>query len=136
MPASVQRRMRVLVAEDNAVNQKLVSQLLRRRGHQAVVVESGRQAIDELTRGPYDLVLMDLQMPGMDGFEATAAIRTQEPTTLQRVPIIALTAHAMEGDRQRCLDAGMDGYVAKPIKADELFEAIDRVMAALPVLNR
>ena len=84
-----------------------------------------------MLRDSFDLVLMDLQMPEMDGFEATAAIRARERAgTLPRLPIIALTAHAMQGDRQRCLDADMDGYVAKPIKPVELFEVIDRVMAA------
>jgi CheY-like chemotaxis protein len=83
-----------------------------------------------MLRDSFDLVLMDLQMPEMDGFEATALIRTRErETSSARVPIIALTAHAMQGDRQRCLDADMDGYVAKPVKPVELFEVIDKVMA-------
>jgi CheY-like chemotaxis protein len=120
----------VLVAEDNIVNQKLASQLLERRGHRAVIVDNGRQAIEALAGEQYDLVLMDLQMPEMDGFEATAIIRARERQQGTRTPIIALTAHAMEGDRQRCLDADMDGYVAKPVKAVELFDVIDRVMAA------
>ena len=129
------RPLRVLIAEDNVVNQKLVAQILGRRGHQTVVVGTGREAADEVARGGYDLVLMDLQMPGMDGLEATAAIRARERGTGVRVPIIALTAHAMEGDRQRCIDAEMDGYVAKPIKAAELYDVIDRVLMALPVLR-
>jgi signal transduction histidine kinase/CheY-like chemotaxis protein len=130
VPTAAARRLRVLVAEDNIVNQKLASQLLERRGHRAVIVGNGRQAIEALAAEPYDLVLMDLQMPVMDGFEATAVIRAREQKHGSRTPIIALTAHAMEGDRQRCLDADMDGYLAKPVKAVELFDVIDRVMAA------
>jgi len=130
VPTAAARRLRVLVAEDNIVNQKLASQLLERRGHRAAIVDNGRQAIEALAAEPYDLVLMDLQMPEMDGFEATAVIRAREQQQGTRTPIIALTAHAMEGDRQRCLDADMDGYVAKPVKAVELFDVIDRVMAA------
>jgi CheY-like chemotaxis protein len=121
---------RVLIADDNVVNQKLISQLLQGRGHDVTVVSTGREAVEEVTRGDYDLVLMDLQMPEMDGLEATALIRRRERLTHLRVPIIALTAHAMAGDRERCLDAQMDDYVAKPIKAGELFEVIDRVMVA------
>jgi two-component system, sensor histidine kinase and response regulator len=131
-PTRAAHRLRVLVAEDNAVNQKLAQHLLERRGHTPVLVGNGRDAVELADRDQFDLVLMDLQMPEMDGFEATAAIRTRERETRQpRVPIIALTAHAMQGDRRRCLDADMDGYVAKPIKPVELFEVIDRVMAAV-----
>ncbi len=130
-PMRAARRLRVLVAEDNPVNQKLAQHLLERRGHTPVLVTNGRDTIDMLWKDSFDLVLMDLQMPGMDGFEATAAIRARERDTgAPRVPIVALTAHAMQGDRQRCVDADMDGYVAKPIKPVELFEVIDRVMTA------
>jgi CheY-like chemotaxis protein len=130
-PTRAARRLRVLVAEDNPVNQKLAQHLLQRRGHTPILVANGREAVDLTQVDQFDLVLMDLQMPEMDGFEATASIRARERETGQpRVPIIALTAHAMQGDRQRCLDADMDGYVAKPIKPVELFEVIDRVMAA------
>ena len=130
-PMRAARRLRVLVAEDNAVNQKLAQHLLERRGHTPILVGNGREAVDTLLRDHFDLILMDLQMPEMDGFEATASIRARErETAAARVPIIALTAHAMQGDRQRCLDAEMDGYVAKPIKPVELFEVIDRVIAA------
>jgi signal transduction histidine kinase/CheY-like chemotaxis protein len=135
VPTSAARRLRVLVAEDNVVNQKLAGHLLERRGHEPVIVDNGRAAVDAMIDGRYDLVLMDLQMPEMDGFEATTAIRARERQTRSRTPIIALTAHAMEGDRQRCLDADMDGYVAKPVKAVELFEVIDRVMAAPPAVK-
>jgi CheY-like chemotaxis protein len=130
LPMPTPPAVRVLIADDNVVNQKLISQLLRGRGHEVTVVSTGREAVDEVTRGDYDLVLMDLQMPEMDGLEATALIRKRERLTHLRVPIVALTAHAMAGDRERCLDAQMDDYVAKPIKAGELFEVIDRVMVA------
>jgi CheY-like chemotaxis protein len=130
-PMRAARRLRVLVAEDNPVNQKLAQHLLERRGHTPIVVTNGREAVTAASGDRFDLILMDLQMPEMDGFEATSLIRTHErETRIARVPIIALTAHAMQGDRQRCLDAEMDGYVAKPIKPVELFEVIDRVMAA------
>jgi signal transduction histidine kinase/CheY-like chemotaxis protein len=131
VPARGARGLRVLVAEDNPVNRRLAQHLLERRGHRPHLVDNGRAALEALALEPFDLVLMDLQMPEMDGFEATAAIRAGEREGLRpRLPIIALTAHAMEGDRQRCLDAGMDGYVAKPIKPIELFEVVDRVIAA------
>jgi len=131
IPTRAAHRLRVLVAEDNPVNQKLAQHLLERRGHTPVLVANGRDAVDMTRRDQFDLVLMDLQMPEMDGFEATAAIRARERANVEpRVPIVALTAHAMQGDRRRCLDADMDGYVAKPIKPVELFEVIDRVMAA------
>jgi CheY-like chemotaxis protein len=131
-PVRAARPLRVLVAEDNVVNQKVAEHLLKRRGHDPVLVATGREAVDRLAREPFDLVLMDLQMPEMDGFETTAAIRDAERSNGRYTPIVAVTAHAMQGDRQRCLDAGMDGYIAKPIKATELFEVIDRVIAAGP----
>src|SRR5262245_61657806 len=130
-PTRAAHRLRVLVAEDNPVNQKRAQHLLERRGHTPILVANGRDAVELTDRDRFDLVLMDLQMPEMDGFEATAAIRTRERERRHtRIPIIAITAHAMQGDRRRCLDADMDGYVAKPIKPVELFEVIDRVMAA------
>jgi len=128
-PTRTARQLRVLVAEDNAVNRKLAEHLLRKRGHTPLMVTNGREATEALLHEAVDLVLMDLQMPEMDGFEATALVRERERTTGTRTPIIALTAHAMEGDRQRCLDADMDGYISKPVKPVELFEVIDRVMA-------
>ena len=127
-PAQAARKLNVLIAEDNPVNQKLASHLVHTRGHGVIVADNGREALEVLDRQPVDLVLMDVQMPEMDGFEATAAIRARERTTGKHLPIIALTAHAMQGDRQRCLDAGMDDYVAKPIQPLELFEVIDRLM--------
>jgi CheY-like chemotaxis protein/HPt (histidine-containing phosphotransfer) domain-containing protein len=119
------RSLRVLVAEDNATNQKLVLTLLKQRGHQVTVVENGRLAVETSAARPFDVILMDLQMPELGGLEATAAIRARERDTGGHVPIIALTAHAMAGDRERCLAAGMDGYVSKPLRPDDLFAAID-----------
>jgi CheY-like chemotaxis protein len=121
------RRLRVLLAEDNPVNQKLAVRLLESRGHSIVVAGNGREALAALESQPFDLVLMDVQMPGMDGLEATTAIRRREAGSGRRIPIIAMTAYAMLEDRERCLRAGMDRYLAKPFRIDELFEAIDSV---------
>jgi CheY-like chemotaxis protein len=143
-------RLHILLAEDNPVNQRLTVRLLEKRGHTVVVANNGREALAALAREPVDLVLMDVQMPEMDGLEATAEIRRREaaisrqpsavshqssaiphPSSLvAHVPIIALTAHAMKGDDRRCLAAGMDGYISKPIKPDELFAAIDELARA------
>ena len=117
--------LRVLVAEDNPVNQRLATRLLEKRGHRVAVVANGREALEALEKEAFDLVLMDVQMPEMDGFEATAAIRQKEKGTEARQAIIALTAHAMKGDRDRCIAAGMDGYLAKPIRPQELDELLD-----------
>ncbi len=122
------RRGRILLAEDNEVNQTLVVRLLEKLGHTIVVARNGREALTALEQGPFDLVLMDVQMPEMDGFEATAHIRGAEEGSGRHIPIVAMTAHAMKGDRERCLQAGMDGYIAKPIQPPELFQAIDRVL--------
>ncbi len=124
------RPLRVLLAEDNKVNQLLAVRMLERRGHAVAVAGNGREVLAALDGGPVDLVLMDVQMPVMDGFAATAAIRARERAGGRRVPIIALTAHAMKGDRERCIDAGMDGYVSKPLHANELFEAISQAVGA------
>jgi signal transduction histidine kinase/ligand-binding sensor domain-containing protein/CheY-like chemotaxis protein len=120
--------LRVLLAEDNLVNRQLAVRLLEKRGIKPVVVGDGREALAVLERQSFDLVLMDVQMPEMDGLEATAAIREKEAKTGAHLPIIAMTAHAMKGDRERCLAAGMDAYVAKPIHVEELFEAMEAVM--------
>jgi len=122
------RKLRILLAEDNAVNQKLASRLLEKRGHTVAVASNGREALKVLEKQRFDLVLMDVSMPEMDGLEATRAIRTAERTTGAHLPILAMTAHAMKGDRERCLDAGMDGYVSKPVQAQELFEAAEAVL--------
>ncbi len=121
--------LRVLLAEDHPVNQKLAVRLLEKQGHTVVVAGDGKEALDALARQAFDLVLMDVQMPAMDGFEAAGRIRREEQGTGRHVPILAMTAHAMKGDRERCLEAGMDGYVAKPIQPHELYEAIDALVA-------
>ena len=115
----------VLVAEDNVVNQRVVIGLLSRRGHRVVMVSNGEEAVAATERETFDIVLMDVQMPGMGGFEATAAIRARERETGQHVRIVAMTAHAMNGDRERCLAAGMDGYLSKPIDSRLLFDSVE-----------
>src|SRR5580700_59551 len=122
--------MKVLLAEDNAVNRTLATRLLQKHGHTVVVVENGRQALEALERETVDLVLMDVQMPEMDGLEATAAIREKEKKTGDHLPIIALTAHAMKGDREKCLAAGTDDYLTKPIRTADLFAAVERLTHA------
>jgi len=120
----------ILLAEDNVVNQRLAVRLLERWGHTVVVAPDGRKALDALAGGSFDLVLMDAQMPEMSGFEATAAIRERERATGGHIWIVAMTAHAMAGDRERCLRAGMDGYVAKPLRPQVLFDAIEQQPAS------
>jgi signal transduction histidine kinase/DNA-binding response OmpR family regulator len=123
--------LKILLAEDNRVNQKLVVGLLEKRGHRITLADNGREALAALQKSAFDLVLMDIQMPEMDGFEATAAIRERERGTAKRQPIVALTAHAMKGDEQRCLDAGMDGYLTKPIRRQEIYALLDGFPANL-----
>jgi PAS domain S-box-containing protein len=120
---------RILLAEDNVINQKVATRMLEKRGHSVVVAADGYQAFAAIDREPFDLVFMDVQMPGMDGFEVTKAIREKEKTTGNHLRIIAMTAHTMKGDRERCLEAGMDGYIAKPIQFKELVDAIEGVAA-------
>jgi CheY-like chemotaxis protein/HPt (histidine-containing phosphotransfer) domain-containing protein len=119
----------VLVAEDNAVNQKVVGRMLERQGHVVVFVANGAQAVDAIAGSAFDLVLMDMQMPVLDGFEVTDRVRSGEKGSDRHLPIIAMTAHAMKGDRERCLAAGMDGYVAKPLRLAELNAEIVSVLA-------
>jgi CheY-like chemotaxis protein len=128
----VKAALRVLVAEDNATNQKLVSAMLESHGHTVTVVGNGRLAVERSAQQPFDVILMDVQMPEMSGLEATAAIRKQEEGTGRHLPIVALTARAMAGDREQCLAAGMDAYVAKPLRVSELFAAIDMVLTGTP----
>jgi CheY-like chemotaxis protein len=124
------RPLRILLAEDNAVNQQLAIRLLEKQGHTVAVAATGTAAVAALEHATFDLLLMDLQMPEMDGFEATVLVRAKEKTTGRRLPIVAMTAHAMKGDRERCLRAGMDGYISKPIHAKELFETIANLALA------
>ena len=123
-----ERPLRILLAEDNAVNRLLAVRLLEKRGHSVVVAGNGHEALAALERGGFDAVLMDIQMPEMGGFAATAEIRNTERGTGRHLPIIALTAHAMQGDREHCLAAGMDGYLAKPIGAAELYETLEDLL--------
>ncbi|MGH7437628.1 MAG: response regulator, partial [Polyangiaceae bacterium] len=124
------RGLEILLAEDNAVNQKLVVRLLEKMGHRTTVAENGTAALDELAKRTFDLVLMDLQMPGMDGLAATAAIRQREQGTGARIPIVALTANALVGDRERCLEAGMNDYLTKPIRKEALAAVLAQWMTA------
>jgi PAS domain S-box-containing protein len=123
------RPMRILVAEDNPTNQKLVEALLKQKGHRVSMVADGREAVERAAKHSFDLILMDVQMPEMSGFEATAAIREREREKGGHTPIVALTARAMAGDREECLAAGMDAYVSKPLRPDELFSTIDSFRA-------
>ena len=120
-------RLHILVAEDNAVNQRLALKMLERMGHTVTVAGNGREALELLEHANFDLVLMDIQMPEMDGLEATAALRDREVRRGGHVPVIAMTAYAMKGDKEKCLDSGMDGYISKPINARELYRAVEQV---------
>ena len=129
-PVNERRRgARVLLAEDNPVNQMVALRLLEKQGHRVVVAGNGREALLALSKAApdgFDMILMDVQMPEMDGFEATAAIRAQERESGRHIPIVAMTAHAMKGDRERCLEAGMDHYISKPIRAGDLLELVEQ----------
>jgi CheY-like chemotaxis protein len=120
---------RILLIEDNSVNQLVARRLLEKRGHIVVLAGNGREALailKEAAFAGFGCVLMDVEMPEMDGFECTGLIRDKERLTRSRLPIVAMTAHAMEGDEARCLTAGMDGYLSKPIQPDQLFEIVER----------
>jgi two-component system sensor histidine kinase/response regulator len=130
------KRLRILLAEDNAVNRELTVRILSKRGHSVEVAVNGKLALEALETHPFDVILMDVQMPEMDGFEATGAIRKREAVTGTRIPIIAMTAHAMKGDRERCLAAGMDAYISKPVQTEELLKITEALAAdADPIDN-
>jgi two-component system, sensor histidine kinase and response regulator len=126
---SAARNLRLLLVEDNSVNQKLATRLLEKMGHEVQLAVNGREAVDLAAATQFDLILMDLQMPVMGGLEATQQIREQEARTGRHTPILAMTAHAMKGDKERCFEAGMDGYVSKPIRTDFLKQEIARLTA-------
>lgn len=119
--------LRILLAEDNPVNQEVAQQMLQKRGHTVTIASNGREALKLVAESEFDLILMDIQMPEMDGFQSTAAIRELEKKGSRRTPIVAMTAHAMKGDRERCLEGGMDGYVSKPVQSKLLYETIENI---------
>lgn len=129
------RPLKLLLAEDNPINQTLAITILEGWGHTVIVANDGQEAVEAVQREPFDVILMDMQMPRKDGFEATAAVREYERGTGRRTPIIALTAHALKGDRERCLEGGMDGYVSKPLQDEDLFAEIDRLAPEVSVLT-
>jgi two-component system, sensor histidine kinase and response regulator len=122
------RTLRILLAEDNPINQKLATRLLEKRNHTVIVVGNGKEALAALETDTFDLVLMDMQMPEMDGFEATIKLREEEKASGKHQPVVAMTALAMNGDRERCMSAGMDGYISKPIRPQELDEVLDQYL--------
>ena len=126
-PEQAARPLRILLAEDNPVNQRVAATVLHRRGHEVEIAATGAQALESVTRDSYDLILMDVEMPEMDGLEATRRIRALEAETGGHVPIIAMTAHAMRGDKEKCLEAGMDGYLPKPIRQQELLQLVENL---------
>jgi len=117
--------LKILVAEDTPANQKVIQRILSKRGHRIEIAHNGREAVERTERDPFDLVIMDVQMPTMDGLQATATIRAREQSSDQHTPIVAMTAHAMRGDREKCLDAGMDNYLSKPIDANKLIRLVE-----------
>ena len=126
------RPLNLLLAEDNPINQRVAQRMLHMAGHQVTVAENGKRALEILAQRRFDAILMDVQKPEMDGFEATAAIRKEEEKSGLHTPIIAMTAHALKGDRERCLAAGMDGYIAKPMTSGELLEVLTAIVAPPP----
>jgi two-component system sensor histidine kinase/response regulator len=127
-PLRKMRNLKILLVEDNVFNQKVAVTLIRREGHAVRVAENGRDALDILEKERFDIILMDVQMPVMDGLEATAEIRAREARTGEHVPIIVLTAHAMPGDRERFLASGADGYVTKPIRMEQLWATMSDLL--------
>jgi len=124
--------LKILAAEDNEINQMVIKSTLESWDHEVTVVPGGQEAIDAVATSHYDVVLMDVHMPGVDGLDASRAIRHREKTTDQRIPIIAITANAMHGDKERCIATGMDGYVSKPIRPDELKAALAKITVGPP----
>jgi CheY-like chemotaxis protein len=118
----------ILLAEDNLINQKVGCRLLEKQGHRVVVANNGKEALQILEKQSFDLVLMDVQMPEMDGLKTTGFIRKKEKKLGGHIPIIAMTAHAVKGDRERCLKAGMDDYVSKPLQPEKMLETIDKTV--------
>ncbi|MDB5337107.1 MAG: domain S-box [Planctomycetaceae bacterium] len=131
LPTRSEPRLNILLAEDNAINQTVATRILAKRGHTVHVAVNGREALRALEEHSFDVVLMDVQMPEMSGFEATTIIRNAESGTTRHMPIIAMTAHAMKGDRERCMEVGMDGYISKPIQAQQLWDELHAVLPAL-----
>jgi CheY-like chemotaxis protein len=126
--------MHILLVEDNPVNQKLAQRAIEKMGHSITLAGNGVRAVEACTSGRFDLILMDLQMPEMDGIEATARIREAEQGTGRHTPIIAMTAHAMHGDRDQCIRAGMDDYISKPVDLHALARMIERYAAREPAI--
>jgi two-component system sensor histidine kinase/response regulator len=137
-PAMIENRslLNILLAEDNPVNQLFAVRLLEKRGYDFTVAATGREVLTAMEDHSFDLILMDVQMPDMDGYEATAEIRRSESVSGSHMPIIAMTAHAMKGDRERCLAHGMDDYISKPIQAKELFDMVEKYAKRAPQLTR
>jgi len=127
---------RILVAEDNLVNQKLAACLLEKKGYNVTFAGNGLEALAKLEKQRYDLILMDVQMPEMGGLETTRRIRERELTSGEHIPIVAMTANAIKGDRERCLESGMDDYVSKPVLPEELFQAIEFQLVGAPALRQ
>ncbi len=128
VPLAAGPPLRILLAEDNPINRKVAVHILEKRGHRVRTAGNGNEVLEALDTEEFDVVLMDVQMPVLDGFETTARIRRNEERTRRHMPVVALTAHALREDRKRCLEAGMDDYVSKPLKPDELFRTLDRVV--------
>ncbi len=125
-PGDTDATCRILLVEDNEVNRTIATKLLEKRGHVVIAVENGALAVEATANDHFDVVLMDIQMPVMDGLTATVEIRTREHTTGAHIPIVAVTAHALDEDRKRCLAAGMDDYLTKPIRSSDLFATVLR----------
>jgi CheY-like chemotaxis protein len=121
------RKLNILIAEDNPVNQQLALRLLEKRGHLVTLASNGSEALELLKKSSFDIILMDVQMPVLNGFQATEAIRNEEKSTGNHIPIIAMTAHAMQGDRERCLEGGMDAYISKPVQGNELIAMVEEI---------